>query len=108
MNDSAAHIDVVASRIAAEQDVSIERGRELATRIHAADSDIWDAAVEWAKSGAMPATPSVEGYSPATLGDRYLPSQVFTILIGLRIAPARARESLKRLPGRDSPPNRRA
>src|SRR4051812_27093244 len=78
---------MLTARIAEAQNLSPERAEELANRILMGPDDIARSALEWAHTGTMPSDPTVLGESPASLSDRFAPSQVFTGLILLRSDP---------------------
>jgi hypothetical protein len=88
----------LANSIATEQDVddAFDEARVLAEY----DVDILSAAVEWAKTGVMPAAPEIEGQTPRSLHEDYYPTQTFSILTGLRKHPEQTKRALKHLPGR--------
>jgi hypothetical protein len=85
-------------RFVATQGSSPDSASRLVTRIAGADDDIWNAAVTWARSGEMPPAPEIHGHTPATLGMRLRPSQVFTALVGLRTDPRVALHALRYSP----------
>jgi hypothetical protein len=91
-------ISRLAESLSRAQDLSADRAERLARRIAEADDDIWQSALAWAATGAMPAEPAIEGQTPATLSARLTPSQTFTALMGLRTDPERARSALRHSP----------
>lgn len=98
-NRSITDVQLLASKLAAAQDLEAEHAEKLARKVSEADDDIWAAALQWATTGQMPAEPAIEGQDPARLNARMNPSQVFTALMGLRSDPERALSALRHFPG---------
>lgn len=91
--------ELLARRLVLDQGLAPGRATDLARRIANADDDIWTAALTWARTGRLPAQPRVHGQTPADLGDRFRPSQVFTGLMALRTDPTRALRAMRFHPG---------
>jgi hypothetical protein len=88
----------LAEKLAAAQNLEFGRAEQLAQKISTADDDIWQAALEWATTGQMPAEPVIEERNPALLAIRMKPSMVFTALMSLRSDPERALSALMHPP----------
>jgi hypothetical protein len=71
------------------------QSKDVATRIAAADEDIWAAAMHWATEGDMPEGPVIAGLGPKLLSGSLNPSQVFTTLVALRRDPETTKRFLK-------------
>lgn len=65
------------------------------------DADICQAIVAWAKTGVMPDTPVVAGYTPSRLNQDYFPTQVFGLMASMRRAGGPIDE-LRKTPGRQT------
>ena len=85
----------LATALAKAQQLEGDHARSIAMKIAHGDSDIWQAALSWARTGLMPNTPVVEQYNPRELAERLNPSQVFTALMALRRDPAQAMAALR-------------
>ena len=82
---------------ATQRDLSHDRAVKIAAEVLAANSDVAEAARTWSRSGVMPDAPEVEGHTPSSLAEDYLPSQVFTVLAVLAHDP-KMTPMLRRLP----------
>ena len=78
------------------QGMESDRARVVAAKITSADPEILEAAERWAASGVFPDLPVVEGHSPLTLSKELRPSQVFTLLMELRLHPREGLHWLRR------------
>lgn len=82
------------------QEIAREDAERIASKV-LLDDDISKAAEHWANTGEFPATPIISGHSPRSLSAKYRPTQVFTVLLGLRQDPVHAEKMLISF-GRDS------
>lgn len=87
--------DALRDRLMRDQKLELEQAEAVADKIAAADEDISDAAAHWVRTGELPDTPKIEGYSLRHLGMRMSPSMALTALIALRRDPQRARSALR-------------
>lgn len=96
MHERAAdELEALAAGLRLQQGMAEERAAAMASKIAAADDDIWQAALSWSRSGELPEAPEVEGYSPRELGERLTPSAALTALMALRRDPQRAGSALR-------------
>lgn len=86
----------------ADDGISERAADSLALRIAQSDDDIVEAIRKWMESGQMPQDPVVLEHSPASLAQRYYPSQVFGILQGLRSDREQTLHALESMPGRSA------
>lgn len=95
----------LASAFCSRQGVEQQRaGRYAQDLLQRADEDVLDAAMHWARTGEMLDRPKVCGRTPASMAKTFIPSQVFSGLVVLRLDPARG----ERLLGHGSRQNSRA
>ena len=92
MNDN--RIDTLAQMFMTKQDIELDSARRIAEKI-AKDEVILDAALTWATTGEFGSQPNLDGHSPSSLSTVYRPTQVFTILLGLRRDPEHAKKMLR-------------
>jgi hypothetical protein len=93
--ENKANSDTLAQAFLAHQQLTKEEARRIAAKIvNSGDAEIVEAAMTWARSGIFSSSPSIAGKSPAELSSSYRPTQVFTILLGLRRDPNHALKML--------------
>jgi hypothetical protein len=94
-------IQLLAEKLAGDGGMTPDQMLPKAQEIASYDSDIWAAAMDWAKTEKMPDGPIIEGRNPAGLNTQYYAVQVFDLLDGFRHCKERTRETLKHFPGRE-------
>ena len=87
-------IDELTQMFVANQDIETASAHRIAQKI-ANDDDVFNAALTWVATGAFGSQPNIEGHSPNSLSAVYRPTQVFTILLGLKRDPRHAKKMLQ-------------
>lgn len=94
MNFSTPVEELADALVRAQRDIEPAQARDIAARA-ASDDEVLATARQWIATGAWPAEPELEGWTPADIARLHRPSFVLTALLWLKQDPQAAKRALR-------------